>query len=130
MALTDTFIEKQITLDLSQAGLGFSIIGGTDEPLEDGKGQTLLPKVNQLETPCAGLTHSPLRSINGEHAPLIVGCLGSTAIAVSNVLARGAAYGAGLQVQDRIVSVDGISFRGVSHNFAVEAIKNAIPNRV
>ena len=45
MALTDTFIEKQITLDLSQAGLGFSIIGGTDEPLEDGKGRTLLPKV-------------------------------------------------------------------------------------
>jgi hypothetical protein len=37
MALADTFVERQITLDLSQAGLGFSIIGGTDEPLEDGE---------------------------------------------------------------------------------------------
>jgi predicted metalloprotease with PDZ domain len=55
---------------------------------------------------------------------------GSTAIAVSNVLARGAAFGAGLQVQDRIVAVDGISFRNVTHGFAVETIKNAIPNRV
>lgn len=49
---------------------------------------------------------------------------------MSNVLARGAAFGAGLQVQDRIVAVDGISFRNVTHGFAVETIKNAIPNRV
>eukprot|EP00730_Choanoeca_flexa_P017256 TRINITY_DN8286_c1_g1_i2.p1 TRINITY_DN8286_c1_g1~~TRINITY_DN8286_c1_g1_i2.p1 ORF type:complete len:238 (+),score=47.49 TRINITY_DN8286_c1_g1_i2:77-790(+) len=90
MDASDSFVEQQLTLDLSQAGLGFSIVGGTDEPLEDG----------------------------------------TTAIVVSSVLARGAAFGAGVKLQDQIIAVDNTSFVNVTHSFAVDTIKAAIPNRV
>lgn len=83
-------VHKQITLDLATAGLGFSIVGGTDQPLPDG----------------------------------------ATDIVVSQILPRGAAFSAGLKKNDRILSVDSISFNNVTHAFAVETVKNAIPNRI
>ena len=106
--LQSEFETQQVTLDLSTAGLGFSIVGGTDEPLPDGSSSIAMLLNNKPDIAFAG----------------------STAISVSSILPRGAAYLAGLKTNDRIISVENISLKDVSHAFAVDTVKNAIPNRV
>ncbi|EGD72389.1 vacuolar iron family transporter [Salpingoeca rosetta] len=82
-------MSKVFHLNLSTCGLGFTIAGGVDAPLEDG----------------------------------------STAIVVRDIHECGAARKAGLHVGDKLISVNHKPLVNVTHQDAVELIKDAIPSQ-